>query len=310
MNKDLAVALDLGATNLRAAIVTKKGKILKSAKTKTPKTKSSKIITNTIIVLINYLLEEINKKRIKGIGIGSIGPIDFKKGEIINTSNLPTKKIKLKESLKNYFPFPIKIFNDCTAAVWGEKHFGAGKKVQNLFYITMSSGIGGGAIVNNHLLIGHTRNAAEIGHLIVDTKYNIMCSCKKGRGHWEAMCSGNNLPKFFKLWLERKGINKKYEIQQAKDIFMLADKKDKNVLNFLKEVGQINGHGFSNIIIAYNPELITIGGALALNNKKYIIPYLKKNIDHFIKLPEIKTTPLKEDVVLLGAAALVFYPIN
>lgn len=309
MKKDLAIALDLGASNLRTAIIDQKGKILKSAKSKTPNTKSGKLITETIIVLINHLLEDTNKKRIKAIGIGSIGPIDFQKGEIKNTPNLKAKRINLTKTLEKYFSLPTKLYNDCTAAVWGEKHFGAGKKSKNLVYLTISSGIGAGVIVDNHLLIGHSRNAAEVGHFIIDTKYNLSCECKKGKGHWEAMCSGNNLSRFFNIWLKKNDI-RDYKISKAKEIFTLADKKDKNVLNFLKEVGQLNGHGISNIIVAYSPEIITIGGSVTLNNKKHILPYLKKNVDKYLKLPKIIATPLKENVVLLGAAALVFYPKN
>ncbi len=335
MKKNLAIAVDLGASNLRTAIIDQTGKILRSARSRTPNTKSGKLITETIIVLINHLLEDTDKKRIKGIGIGSIGPIDFKKGEIRNTPNLKAKTINLVKPLEKYFALPVKLYNDCTAAVWGEKHFGAGKKSKNLVYLTISSGIGAGVIVDNHLLIGHSRNAAEVGHFIIDTKYKMACGCKKGNGHWEAMCSGNNLPRFFKRWLNfcnkacnedgprcsysqrlQRGLQrgpsslqilKKQKIRTSADIFELADKKNKNVLNFLKELGQLNGHGISNIIVAYNPEIITIGGAVFLNNQKHILPYLKKNVDKYLKLPKIMATPLKGDIVLLGAAALLFF---
>ena len=311
MKKDLAIAIDLGASYLRAGIIPKNGKILKQVKIQTPKKGlSGKIITNTIIVLINNLLENESKKNIAGIGIGSIGPINFEKGEIINTPNLKFKKIPLKTPLEKYFNLPVILSNDCTAAILGEKHFGAGKKLKNLVYITISSGIGAGAIVDNHLLSGHSNNAAEIGHFVIDTRYKLSCGCGKGRGHWEAMCSGNNLPRFFRAWLKENKIRDKYSIKNSADIFALADKRDKTTLDFLKEVGKMNGYGISNVIVAYNPELITLGGAVVLNNKKHILPYLKKNVDQYLETPKIIITPLKENIVLLGAAALIFYPQN
>ncbi len=307
MKKDLAIAIDLGATNLRVAIVSKNGKILECLKTKTPR-KSEVIVIENIITLINALLKNFDKKRIKGITVSAGSPIN--RDGLINPPNLPFKKLAIKKPLEKYFNLSVILSNDCTAGTWGEKHFGAGKKTKDLVYITISSGIGGGAIVDDYLLNGHSGNAVEIGHFIIDTKYELLCGCKKGHGHWEAMCSGNNLPKFFRAWMKKNKIKDKYSIKKSVDIFKLADKKDKTILNFLKEVGKMNGRGISNVIVAYNPELITLGGAVVLNNKKHILPYLKKNVDKFLKTPKIITTPLKENIILLGGAALVFYPIN
>jgi len=307
--KNLAIAVDLGATNLRVALISNKGKILKKVQTKTPKTgKSNKIIAREIIELIKILLKEDYKKRIKGIGISAAGPIDFKKGELIHPPNIPFKRVPVIKPLKKEFLFPVFLYNDCSSAVWGEKHFGAAKIYKNIVYITISSGIGGGVIVDNHLLFGRSGNAAEIGHFIVDTKYNFPCGCKKGTGHWEGYSSGNNLPRFFNYWLKFHKINKVYSIKKAKDIFDLARNSDKIVLKFLEEIGQINGRGVSNVIVAYDPEIIILGGAVVLNNRKIILSYLKNNIDKFLPLPKIIVTPLQEDVSLFGAAALVFWP--
>jgi len=307
MKKDLVIAIDLGATNLRTAIISKNGKILKCFKIKTPKTSKAKIL-NSIIVLINTLLEDFKKQNIRGISVAAGSPVN--QDELIDPPNMSFKKLAIRKPLEKYFNLPVILNNDCIAAVCGEKHFGAGKKLNDLVYVTISSGIGAGAIVDNHLLSGHSKNAAEIGHFIIDTKYNLLCGCGKGYGHWEAMCSGNNLPNFFEAWLKENKIRNKYSIKKTTDIFALADKKNKIILNFLKEVGKMNGHGISNVIVAYNPELITLGGGVVLNNKKHILPYLKKNVDKFLKTPKIIITPLGEDIVLLGAVALIFYPQN
>ncbi|MEA3453034.1 MAG: ROK family protein [Patescibacteria group bacterium] len=307
MKKDLVIAVDLGASNLRIALVSKKGKILKSLIAKTPKKGTSGIvISKKIILLINAIISNQSKKQILGIGIGSAGPLDYKSGKIFNSSNIPFKNIPLVEPLKKYFNLPVYLFNDCSAATWGEKTFGAGKKYKNLVYVSISSGIGSGAIVDNHFLIGHNHNATEVGHFIVDTKYSLLCSCKRGHGHWEGYCSGNNLVRFLKYWIKSNNIKKKHSIKAAEDIFVLAKQKDKTILKFIEEVGRINARGISNVIVAYSPEMITLGGAVILNNKKFILPYIKKNIDKFLIPPKIIITPLKENIVLLGVAALVF----
>jgi len=193
----------------------------------------------------------------------------------------------------------------------GEKYFGAGKKYSTLVYITMSSGIGGGAIVNNCLLLGKDGNAAEIGHMHVDSEYNLKCSCGKGLGHWEAYASGNNIPKFFRAWLLKNGDSiSTMEIESpwtAKNIFDAARKKDKIALKFMEELGKINGRGLSNVIAAYNPEIIILGGAVVLNNSELVLEYAKKYIDKFLRWPSIKITTLGENAPLLGAAASVFH---
>ncbi len=309
MKKDLVVAIDLGASNLRAALISQKGEILKYCQTETPqKGATERVVSKTIIALINTFLKNYQKNRIKGIGVSAASPINAQIGELVNPPNMAFKKITITQPLQKYFSLPVSLANDCTAAVWGEKHFGLGKDYKDLVYITISSGIGGGVIADNRLLIGHHNNAGEIGHFIVDTKYNFPCGCKKGFGHWEGYCSGNNLPRFFNYWLKFHGVKKKYAVKCSKDIFNLVKKADKTVLKFLEEIGQINAKGVSNVIVAYDPEIIILGGAVVLNNKNLIIPQIRKNIDKFFAPPKIVISQLKENICLLGAAALVFFP--
>ena len=311
--QEIAIAIDLGATYLRGATISKQGKILYKVKIKTPHSgQSGQVITKKIVYLIKELINsQSDGSQIKGIGISSIGPIDYKKGAIINSPNIPFKKVPLLSPLRKKFNLPILLFNDCTSAVWGEKHFGAGKKFRNIVYITISSGIGGGAIVDGHLLFGKEGNAVEIGHFKIDTKYNLLCGCQKGRGHWEGYCSGNNLPRFFKFWLKKEKINfPTKNIKTARDIFERARRKDKVILKFLKEIGKLNASGLNNVIVAYNPEIIILGGSVVLYNKKFIFPYFKLYLEKYLTLPKIVVSPLKEEVVLFGSASLVFWPPN
>jgi len=310
--KKAAIAIDLGATNLRVALITKIGKTIKKVKSKTPhQGKTGRIITNQLLKLVESIIEfskQINVD-VRGVGISSIGPLDYKNGEIVNSPNIPFKRVPVVQPLKRKFKLPVYLYNDCTSAVWGEKHFGAGKDYKNIVYITISSGIGGGAVVDNHLLFGRGGNAVEIGHFKIDTKYNFPCGCKKGRGHWEGYCSGNNLPRFFKFWLKRNKIKfSTKNIKTSKDIFDLARKKERVVLKFLEEIGRLNAAGLNNVIVAYDPEIITLGGSVVLCNKEFIFSYFKKYLENYLKVPKIIVTPLKEDVVLFGAASLVFWP--
>jgi len=305
-----AIAIDIGASYLRGAIISRKGKIQKYLKIETPQRgHSGKIVTDSVIVLINALLEDFPEEKIKGIGIASIGPIN-RKGEIIQAPNLPFKKVLVKEPLENYFSLPVIMHNDCAAGAWGEKVFGWGKKCKNFVYITLSSGIGGGAVINNRLLIGRG-NASEIGHFNVNSRHNFPCSCKKGKSHWEAYCSGKNLPRFFKYWLRVNKIKRDLPAKTVESIIDGASKsKDKNLTDFMKEISRINGLGVSNVIAAYDPEMIIFGGGMVLNrkNQKLFLSNIKKNIDEYMDPVKVKVTRLGDQVTLYGAAALVFYP--
>lgn len=140
--------MDLGATWVRGICGYKSGSIIKKIKRKTPKEKD--IVENTMIDIVRELLDDSDGKLL-GIGVESIGPLDLQKGEVVNTPNLPVKRIKVKEVLQDAFKVPVYLVNDCSATVIGEKIFGAGKQFNNIFYVTISTGLGGGAIVGGHL---------------------------------------------------------------------------------------------------------------------------------------------------------------
>ncbi len=308
--KNLAIAVDIGGTNLRVAIVDEKGKIIAKKITKTiQKGKGGKVVADQVISEIKKLIPKAEPLEcVKGIGVSIAGPIDYKKGGSLNPPNMNFSFVPVVGPLKKAFKLPVYIINDCNVGALGEKYFGAGKKTENLVYVTISSGIGGGAIVNGKMLLGKDGNAAEVGHMHIDSEYNLKCSCGKGRGHWEAYASGNNIPKFFRAWLKRKKIKGvKFDPSSAKNIFAAAKTGDKVSLNFIKELGKINGRGISNVIAAYDPEIIIFGGAVALNNGDIMLKYANNYIDKFLRLPKLEITSLGENAPLLGAAASVFH---
>ncbi|OGI27456.1 MAG: hypothetical protein A2359_04960 [Candidatus Moranbacteria bacterium RIFOXYB1_FULL_43_19] len=304
-SKNLAIAVDIGGTNLRTAFVDEKGKIIAKNIVKTVrKGRSGNIVAEQAIGEIKKIIGDSGVRKYAGIGVSVAGPIDPKKGASVNPPNMNFRFVPIVAPLKEEFRIPVYIMNDCIAGVLGEKHFGAGKKFSNLVYITMSSGIGGGAIANRNLLMGRGGNAAEIGHMTVDTKFDLPCSCGKGRGHWEAYASGNSIPKFFRIWAKNCRLEAELP-SEAKAIFQAVRNKDKITLKFMEELGKINGRGISNVIAAYDPGIIILGGAVALSSGDLVLRYAKKNIDKFLRLPEIKISNLGENAPLLGAAAMV-----
>ncbi len=317
---ELAIGIDLGATNLRVVLGDSKGRILKRTSEKTVRVGDEFAVSNQIIRMIKSIVTKEELSKVKGIGIGTIGPLNLKEGAIVNTPNLPFKYIPLRKPLEQEFDLPVYIANDCVAAVIGEHYYGAGKGIKNHVYITISTGIGGGVYVDGHVLVGKDGNAHEIGHMVIDYEGRLVCGCGK-RGHWEAYCSGANIPNFARLLMSQ--MNKK-EVENsllfkltngdlskltAKMIYDSAKQGDKVALRIVEEVGRLNAIGFANVINVYDPELITVGGSVALNNPKLIMePILKYVGDYTInRLPKIMLTPLAGDVVIYGALALVFH---
>jgi len=286
-----SIAIDLGASKLRVALVNKRGIIEKKEEIKTPK--------KELLKEVDLLVRKMREEGVEGIGVSSMGFLD-QKGVIHNPANLPYKKIPLKGFLQKNFSLPIEIKNDGLAGAWGEKVYGEGKKYKNLIYLTFSSGIGGGIIENNRPLFGKNNNAGEVGHLTVDSKYNLPCKCQKGKGHWESYCSGNNIPSFFKEWL--KFHKKESDLKTTKEI--LQEKE--TISKFIKELTEINMRGISDLSACFDPEIIFFGGPVFLENKEAMFSPLKKQ--EFINDPKLKISSLKENAPLLGASAFILHP--
>ena len=302
------IAVDIGATNIRVASGGSNG-LHEKVSELTETGKGAGGVSQQIIRLIEGIMEE----KPETIGIGSIGPIDMGKGEITNTPNYPFNYIPVSQPLEEHFGVKTRLVNDCAAAVLGEQRFGAGKGYSNLVYVTISTGLGGGAIVDDHLLKGKDGNAPEIGHITIDPYSKIKCGCGS-YGHWEAYASGINIPKYAKKLMKSSWKRSliadltggDIDLLTSKTIYDAAKQGDEIALGVVAEIGKINAVGFANITNVFDPELITVGGSITLNNPRLILDPILDNIDkHLInRKPEIMVTPLGEDAVLIGALAL------
>jgi glucokinase len=320
MSKRLAIGIDVGATNIKITLGDEKGQILDKFSEKTEKNKDPESISNQLVKMIQSLQKgHLEAKTIVGIGIGSAGPLDLKKGGLMKPTNMPYDFVPLVEPLEDAFKLPTYLLNDCAVAVIGEKYFGAGKAQKNMAYITISTGIGGGVYVDDHLLIGKDGNAHEIGHFTIDNMGYLQCGCGK-KGHWEAYCAGSSIPNFVRLLLEQKkpnelanslllkAVNKDLSKLTAKILYDTAKIGDTLSVGLVEDIGRLNAIGFACVIDAYDPSLITVGGAVALNNADLVIAPIKRYVcDHARnRLPEILLTPLGEYIVAHGALSMVF----
>ena len=323
-DEEPVIAVDLGATTTRVALFGPGREIRGRISSPTPGSGGSPaIVARHLAGLIREVLTAAPGPAPAGIGISACGPIDHRRGAIVRPPNLPFGEIPLAGPLGDEFGIPVRLANDCHAGVLGEVAFGAGAGERNLVYITLSTGIGGGVLSGGKLVLGRDGNAAEIGHFHVDSTYGLPCGCG-GRGHWEGYASGRFLPRFFARWCEisdPRGVRDRpggrgaplgripgpgpaETAGSAEDIFAAARRGEPAALGFLEALGEINGRGISDVIVAYDPARIILDGSVILRNEDLILPFLLPCIDRFLPLPEIQVTALDGLAPLCGASIL------
>ena len=311
------IGVDLGGTWVRVVLSDGRGSFVEKAIEKVDKS-SSEAISSQIVRLTRFLCEKhgFAVNTIQGVGIASAGPLIQEKGVLIRPTNLPFELVPLTKPITEELGVPSCLINDCAGAALGERTFGAAKGLDNFVYITISTGIGGGAIVNGTLLLGKDGNGHEVGHLVIDYEGRLICGCGK-RGHWEAYCSGRNIPNFVRMRLgdvpaiavEGSLLFKRVEgflsRLAAADLFAAAKQGDSLSLKLVNEIGVLNAIGFANVINVYDPSLITVGGTVTLKNKKMILSPIKKYVKDYAvnRVPKITVTPLADDAGLYGAVA-------
>ena len=148
MEKKYVVGVDLGGTKIYTALVDLEGNIIKEKTVETLANEGEQAVMGRIIDTINYVIDGTDKDSIRSIGIGSPGPLDVKNGIIIQNSNLPFKNFAIVKTIKETYDLPTYLDNDANVATLGEFMFGAGKGTENMVFITASTGIGGGAVLN------------------------------------------------------------------------------------------------------------------------------------------------------------------
>jgi glucokinase len=270
--------------------------------------------------LVRHAMAGLGRDEVEGVCVASPGPLNLERGTISRTANLPYHEVPIVGALEDTLHRKVHLVNDANAAALGEWLRGAGRGRRNVFYLTISTGIGGGAVVDGRLLLGKEGNAAEVGHVTVDIDGKLTCGCGK-KGHWEAYCSGTGMPRFARQLLEglsekeRKQVSESWLAKNARRadspaIFKAAREGDVFAKQVIAEVGRLNAIGVANVTDSFDPELVTIGGGVALNNPRMILPPIVAHLPEYAinTPPLVRLTPLRDDAGLLGALSVAFDP--
>ncbi|MGL5086936.1 MAG: ROK family protein [Clostridium sp.] len=305
------IGVDLGGTKISCALSDLSGNIIETKVIATNASEGEAAVLNRIITVIDKVMLNANvtRENIKAIGIGAPGPLDAKKGIIIEPANLPFNNFDLVTPIKEKFNIPVYLDNDANAAAIGEFMFGAGKGTENMVYITVSTGVGGGAILDGKIYRGRTTNALEVGHTTIDPFSNIRCNCGN-LGCLEAFASGTAIAKRAKeAVLSNVDTSlKQYETLTSYEVFIEAENGDKVSTNIRDTALTYLGVGVTNIINTFDPDMVVIGGGVSKAGQVIFDKVREVVKERGLKTMtlgcEIVPAKLSTDAGVIGAVAL------
>jgi glucokinase len=315
-HQNLFIGIDLGGTKISTALVDATGKIIARDYRETRAAEGQKAVIARMVDAAHRVIGEagLAPAQVMAVGVGIPGPIDSQTGVVTAPPNLPGwKNVPIKQLIEEALGITTFMENDANAAALGEHRFGAGRGVQDMIYVTASTGIGGGLILNGQLYSGTTGAAGEIGHVTV-LPWGPYCGCGN-RGCLEALASGTAIAREGREMVRRGVPTLIAELAEgqpervtAKLIAEAADKGDIEAQEILAEAMAYLGVGMANLVNLFNPELIVIGGGLT-NMGEGLFGPVRRAIERrafpaAAKAVQVVPAELGDDVGVLGAVAV------
>ena len=240
----MLAGIDLGGTQVRVALARSDGRLLASIKTKTA-------LLRTAQDMVDWAAAEIDRHRgrekVCSITIAAPGPIDLKRGVLVNPPNLPWQNVPLAAMMSRATGAKVELANDADMAGLGEFHHGAGRGTKNMMYITWSTGVGAGLIIDGKLHRGAHGTAGEVGHMIIDPS-GPLDTCGQ-RGCLEAFVGGKALARDTG--------------HTAAQIFAAAARGDRSARVVIERAARYMGTALINLTNALDPEMFVMGGGVS-----------------------------------------------
>ncbi|HYI15710.1 MAG TPA: ROK family protein [Thermomicrobiales bacterium] len=313
--RQFALGIDLGGTNLRSAVVTADGEIVFETHRPTFATEGVDSVVDRIALAVREAADEAGVASDVPVGVAAPGPLDPRSGIVHFAPNLPGwSNVQLRDRLQKMTGRPVVLGNDANAAALGEFIFGAGRGSQNMIYVGLGTGVGGGVISEGRLIDGAHGMGGELGHVSVDLD-GPRCTCGSS-GCIEAFCSTWSITHEAKL-LVSSGRGDAI-LAAAEDgtvgpraVGAAAANGDPAARALLDRAGTALGAGLANFINIFNTEIIVLGGGVAEIGEPLLGP-VRRAIDTFampVMRQGVRLIPssLGLKTGIYGSAALVFY---
>ena len=311
---ELVIGVDLGGTQIRSVLAERNGQIVARDSRMTQADEGPDAVIARVVESVRDVMGD---QAISGIGIGAPGPIDAHRGIVLMGPNLPGwDHVDLRNALYAPFGVPVFVGNDANLAGLAEFRFGAGRGVKHMIYLTQSTGIGSGIIVNGKLLVGAQGLAGEAGHITIDlSQENPDLGVV---GTLEGLAAGPDIAARAQRRMRGGATSAALELAgdmieaiTPKELNEAAEAGDAFALEQFREAGLYLGVGITSLLHVFNPQRIVIGGSVWMHCR----PFMEETIWATIKRRaqsaeywqwlEIASAELGSDVGLLGAVALV-----
>jgi len=267
----LVLGVDLGGSKILSAAVNARGEIRSRDLSITPAAKGPEAVIQAMLASIERAIGQagITKAQLEAICIGAPGLSNPETGIVFTSSNLPGwKNVPLREIIEDKMGAKTLLINDANAAALGEMYFGAARGARNFIYITVSTGIGGGIVIDGEVYAGDRGTAGEIGHMTIDTNGS-KCNCGN-TGCWETLASGTALAREARKRIKSGAETAILEYAggdidkvNAEAVYRASQQGDALARELIARTGYYLGVGLTNLINIFNPELIIIGGGLS-----------------------------------------------
>lgn len=310
------IGVDLGGTNIAAAIVSEAGEIIQKGSTPTINDRSYEAIIADMAKLCKELIAEagLTETDIHSVGIGSPGIPDPKNGMIVYANNLNFKDTPVRAEFQKHLNLPVYIENDANVAALGEYETGAGKLYNDFVAITLGTGVGGGVIIDRKIIGGSWNGGAELGHIVIKAG-GVQCTCGR-KGCWERYSSATGLIREAKVAAMANPDSQLYKMVEgnmdkmnAKIPFDAAQAGDVIAKSVVDQYIDDLAVGLVNVINIFQPEIIVLGGGVSAQKDNLIVPLKKRMTDEIYGGEEmfktkIEVAQLGNDAGIIGAAML------
>lgn len=317
MSARLVAAADLGGTKILSIVSDGVGRVLGEDRRPTEAELGREAVLERLVASVRAAASAAGSasggfERIGALGISAAGPSDFEHGILLEPPNLPGwRDVPLAALLRERTGLPAVLENDANCAAVGEHAYGAGRGTCHMLYMTVSTGIGGGLILDGRLYRGVDGTAGEIGHVVVAAD-GPLCNCGS-RGCLEALASGTAIARMaHEAVAARRSDRLRAALAQgeldAKDVAEAAEAGDEAAIEIVARAAYYLGLGLAGLINVFNPEMIVVGGGTARIGPRLLDPAFSLARQLAFTRPattvRLVTAELHGYAEALGAAAL------
>jgi len=318
----MVLGVDLGGSKILTAVVNRQGEMVSRYRSITLATRGPEMVIKAMLESMSRALDQANvaAAQLETVCIGAPGLSNPETGVLFATPNMSGwENVPLRQIIETEIGVKTILVNDANAAAMGEMYFGAAKGARNFLYITLSTGVGGGIMIDGEIYAGSFGTAGEIGHMTLDIN-GPKCNCGS-TGCWEVLGSGTALAREAKKRIKDgasttilQHVNGDINKVSAESVHKAAQQGDTLAKELIAQISYYAGVGLGNLISIFNPELIVIGGGLSNIGDMLLEPAYRLARERAYRAASdsirFARAELGRDSGVIGAAAYAFREVE